>query len=549
MRLWLWALLMASLVAGCKEKDPQLVKNSFLYCSASGPVSFNPQLVITTETLDATAHQLYDRLLTFESHGQDVSPGLAVNWQRSEDGLRYRLTLRKEVAFHHTAWFVPSRPFNADDVVFSFTRLSDTQHAYHNVSGGKYPFFNAIHWQKLVNNVHAVNEHEVEFVLNYPDADFLSYLASDYAVILSAQYGAHLLALGTPQLLDRQPVGTGPFLLALYRPDEFIRYQRHPNYWQAQPSFQQLVFDITPKSSKRLAKLLSGECDAMANPAASQLEVIANHPDLALSEPVGMNVAVLALNTQKPPLTDLRVRKAISLMLNREDILQAVYFGHAQIAKHLLTPTSWARDPLTPSASLRALTPLTPMLPKQNNPTLTKARALLADAGVSEGFTLTLLTASGARAYNPDSIKTGQLLQQQLAPLGITLKLRALDEQVLRQYLIKGEHDAVLTGWSADLPSPTNLLRNLLSCTAISSGTNASRWCNPAFEAELNLSMNQATPEYRHAYYQAAQYLAELDVALIPLIHSQRHLAFHQSVSGLQPLPYGGVNFQQVAKD
>ena len=64
MRLWLWALLPAWLLLGCNEKDPQIVQDSLLYCTGSSPLSFNPQLVISTETLDATSHQLYDRLLT-----------------------------------------------------------------------------------------------------------------------------------------------------------------------------------------------------------------------------------------------------------------------------------------------------------------------------------------------------------------------------------------------------------------------------------------------------------------------------------------------------
>ncbi|WP_319783682.1 ABC transporter substrate-binding protein [Oceanisphaera sp. IT1-181] len=576
MRLWLWALLPALLIAGCNEKDPQLAQNSLLYCTPSSPSSFNPQLVISTETLDATAHQLYDRLLTLDPLSQQPRPALATDWQRSDDGLRYRFRLQPDVAFHHTPWFSPSRPFNAQDVVFSFTRLADKQHPYHLVSGGRYPFFSAISWAQLVKQVHIVNEHEVEFVLNHANADFLHYLASDYAVILSAEYGAQLLAAGTPQLLDQQPVGTGPFLLNLYRPDEFIRYHRHPNYWQTGDGLQHLVLDITPKSSKRLAKMLSGECDAMANPAASQLEVIQKHPDIALSAAAGSNVAVLALNTQKPPFNDHRVRNAIRLALNKNDILQAVYFGRASLAESLLPATFWQQailahpssfissdinpainptispatsSPLMPTKSGAGRAQPAPFTDSEREQQLTEAKNLLAQAGLSGGFKMTLLMPAGARAYNPDGLKTGQLLQQQLAPLGIKLTLRALDEQVLRNSLLAGQQDAVLTGWSADIPSPDNILRNLLSCRAIGAGTNASRWCNPAFEVELNLALTEPDQLRRHAYYQAAQYLAELDVALIPLVHSRRHLAYRYSIAGLQLLPYGGINFQLAEKE
>lgn len=562
MRLWLWVLLLAPL-AGCNEKDPRLTQHSLLYCTASSPLSFNPQLVVSTETLDATSHQLYDGLLSLDPVSQQLKPALASHWTRSADGLHYRFRLHPQVRFHNTPWFSPSRPFNADDVVFSFTRLADNQHPYHMVSGGRYPFFNAVNWSGLVNQVRAIGEHEVEFVLNYADDDFLQYLASDYAVILSAEYGAKMLAANTPQLLDQKPIGTGPFLLDFYRPDEFIRYHRHPDYWQAPSKMQQLVFDITPKSSKRLAKLLSGECDAMANPAASQLAVIQAHPDLALGAAAGMNVSVLALNNQKPPFNDPRVRQAIRLVINKDDILQAVYFGRAQLANQLLPSDLWQQarqadlgltteqttDTKPDGRPLMTVLNQTEFTVERREQALTQARQLLAEAGWSEGFNMTLLMPTGARAYNPDGLKTGQLLQQQLAPLGIKLKLRALDEQILRTSLLTGQQDAVLTGWSADIPSIGNMLRNLLSCRAIEAGTNASRWCNPAFEAELDLALAQPEFARRHAYYQAAQYLADIEIAVIPLIHSQRRLSYRRSVSGLQLLPYGGVNFQLAEKE
>ena len=555
MRLWLWALLPTLVLAGCNEKDANLAHNSLLFCTASSPLSFNPQLVISTETLDATAHQIYDRLLALDPVSQAIAPALAHQWQRSEDGLRYRFHLQPNIRFHHTDGFSPTRALTADDVVFSFTRITDSQHPYHQVSGGHYPFFDTINWAQLVQEVRAIDEHEVEFVLNYADADFLYYLASDYAVILSGEYGAQLLAANTPQLLDQKPIGTGPFLLNFYRPDEFIRYLRHPDYWQTGSNSSQLVFDITPKSSKRLAKLLAGECDAMANPAASQLEVIQKHPDLALTAAAGINTSVLAFNTQKAPFDDVRVRKAISLAINKDDIVQAVYFGRANQADTLLPNALWqqqdqaieSQPPVSPPETPTTETHFDRHVGYEQN--VARARQLMAEAGLSAGVKMTLLMPAGSRTYNPDALKTGQLLQQQLAPLGIKLTLRDLNEEMLRNMLLTGQHDAVLTGWSADIPSPDNILRNLLSCRAISAGTNASRWCNSTFDAELNLARVDTERAHRHAYYQAAQYLADLDVALIPLAHSQRHLSYRRSVSGLQLLPYGGVNFQRSEKE
>src|SRR5699024_9626130 len=131
----------------------------------------------------------------------------------SADGLTYQFTLREQVSFHHTPWFTPSRYLTAHDVAFSFNRILDPEHPYHQVSGGQYPFFNSINWAQHVKSVRAINKRQVEFVLTQADADFLTNLASEYAVILSSEYAEQLSAANMPQQLDQQPIGTGPFKL------------------------------------------------------------------------------------------------------------------------------------------------------------------------------------------------------------------------------------------------------------------------------------------------------------------------------------------------
>ncbi|NHI00421.1 ABC transporter substrate-binding protein [Oceanimonas sp. MB9] len=532
MRFWLcW--LSALLLTGCDTGDRQLAKESLLYCAEGAPFTFNPQLAAATQTLDATAHQLYDRLLDIDPETLQPVPALALDWHRSDDGLRYRFTLRPGVQFHHTAWFSPSRPLNADDVVFSFQRLIDNTHPFHGVSGGHYPFFDSIGLGGLVKRVRALGPREVEFELRRPDASFIGNLATDYAVVLSAEYAGQLLAAGTPELLDQQPVGTGPFYLAQYRLDDFIRYHRHPGYWRGGVKLAQLVFDITPKSSKRLAKLLTGECDVMAHPGASQMAVIKSHPELVLDQATGMNVSVLALNTQKAPFNDVRVRKALALALSRNDILQAVYFGIGSEAESVLPPVSWGYNP-------NLLMPL---------PDAERARWLLAQAGLAKGFDMTLLIPTGARSFNPDGLKTGQLIQRRLEELGIRVRLQSLEEQILRRELMAGRQDAVLTGWSADTPDPDNLLHNLLGCQAIAAGTNASRWCHPLFEQQINAARRAPTLSERIRHYHLAQELIYQDMPLIPLNHTLKQQAYRRSVQDLQLQPYGGVVLRQARKE
>lgn len=108
------------------------------------PESFNPQLVTSGTTIDATSHLIYSRLVDYDALSGQLVPALATSWAESDDGLSYRFTLREDVKFQHSSRFTPSRSFNADDVLFSFNRIIDKHHPYHGVSRTGYPFFKAL---------------------------------------------------------------------------------------------------------------------------------------------------------------------------------------------------------------------------------------------------------------------------------------------------------------------------------------------------------------------------------------------------------------------
>lgn len=135
------------LLVGC---GPRLVPPGLVYCSEGNPESFNPQLVTSGTTVDATSQQLYNRLVNYDAKSGQIIPSLATQWHISDDELIYTFTLRKEVNFHQSKDFTPTRQFNADDVLFSFNRIIDTDHPYHQVSKTGYPFFQSIGFDKQI---------------------------------------------------------------------------------------------------------------------------------------------------------------------------------------------------------------------------------------------------------------------------------------------------------------------------------------------------------------------------------------------------------------
>ena len=192
--------------------------------------------------------------------------------------------------FHTSDTFTPSRDFNADDVVFTFERQRDANNPYHGISGGSYEYFEGMGMPGLIKSIDKVDDYTVKFVLNQPEAPFLADLAMDFASVMSAEQADALMAAGTPEMLDQQPVGTGPFQLVAYQKDAVIRYKANPDYWDGKAAIDDLVFAITTDPSVRYAKLQAGECQIMPYPNPSDVAAMKADPNLTVMEQDGLNV-------------------------------------------------------------------------------------------------------------------------------------------------------------------------------------------------------------------------------------------------------------------
>ena len=382
---------------------------TLVYCSEGSPEGFNPQLYTAGTTFDASARAIYNTLVEFEHGTTDLRPGLAESWDISDDGLQYTFHLRPGVKFQTTDGFTPTRDLNADDVVYSFERMWQQDHPYHSVSGGSYEYFTSVGLPALLKSIEKVDDQTVRFTLNAPNATFVPIMAMDFASILSAEYADQMTEAGTPEQVDLQPVGTGPFQLVAYQKDAVIRYKAHPDYWEGKAALDDLVFAITPDASVRLQKLQAGECHVMPYPNAPDLEAIRSNPDLQLLEQEGLNVGYLGFNTEKEPFTDKRVRQALNLAINKEAIIDAVFQGEGTIAKNPLPPTLWSYNDAVEDY---------PYDPEQ-------AKKLLEEAGVTDLKT-NIWAMPVQRPYNPNARRMAELIQADWAEVGVAGRDRDL---------------------------------------------------------------------------------------------------------------------------
>ncbi|PLR40587.1 peptide ABC transporter substrate-binding protein SapA [Chimaeribacter coloradensis] len=534
-----WVLALAGLAGSVcaapkpvPATPPDIRQSGFVYCVSGILNTFNPQMASSGLTVDTLAAQLYDRLVDVDPYTYRLIPELAQRWEVLDNGATYRFHLRKDVPFQTTGWFRPTRLMNADDVLFSFQRIVNPRHPYHEINGGSYPYFDSLKFADSIKRIRKIDDFTVEFRLNQPDASFLWHLATHYAPVLSAEYAGDLTRRGHEEELDRQPVGTGPFMLNEYRAGQYIRLARNGAYWKGVPRMPQVIIDLGAGGTGRLSKLLTGECDVLAYPAASQLTILRDDPRLRMTLRPGMNVAYLAFNTGKPPLDNPKVREAIALAINNQRLMQSIYYGTAETAASILPRASWAYD------NAAQVTEYNPE----------KARRLLQSQGIS-GLQLYLWVPTASQAYNPSPLKTAELLQADLAQVGIQIVIVPVEGRYQEARLMEMNHDLTLSGWATDSNDPDSFFRPLLSCAAIHSQTNYAHWCNPEFDALLQRALLSQQLSQRMDEYQLAQRILEQQLPVLPLASSLRLQAYRYDIKGLVLSPFGNASFAGVYRE
>ncbi|MGF1761873.1 ABC transporter substrate-binding protein SapA [Aliivibrio kagoshimensis] len=519
---------------GCNDtvENAQVKQHGFIYCGLGSPTSFNPQLSQGGLIVDTIGPQIFDRLLEFDPLVHVPRPSLVRRWSVDKEGTTFTFTLRPNIAFQTTEWFTPTRTLNADDVAFSFQRLIDPNHPYHQVNNGYYPWFTGINFFNLVKSVTAISEMEVEFKLYHSDITFLSSLATGFSVIHSAEYGQQLLDNNTPELIDSQPVGTGAFYLDDYQPDDLIRLKKHTAYWKGEPKMDQVVFDISARGTGSLAKLLRDECDVMSSPAASQIPALTQAKHITLHVQTAMNISYIAVNHSNPSLADLRVRQAINFAIDRNNILHTVYYKTGVEAKTILPPTSWAYSEESIQIAFNRQ----------------QAQSLLNDAGYQDGLSLTLWVPSISKPYNPSPRKTAELIQSDLAKIGIKVQLVTAETYARLGVQQTKAIDLFLTGWVANTGDPDSFLRPILSCDAKQAALNSAMWCNPEFDKLLDLAREANNMRNRKEIYTEAQQLLNDIMPIVPIAHSAQYQANDHSLQGFTISPFGSNSFYQVSR-
>ncbi|MBH3362692.1 ABC transporter substrate-binding protein [Pseudomonas sp. URMO17WK12:I11] len=518
-------LLLATLLLGSTS---QLAAKPLVVCTEASPEGFDVVQYTTAVTFDAAAETLFNRLVDFKPGTTDVQPALAERWDISADGLTYTFHLRRGVKFHTTDYFKPSRDLNADDVLWSLRRQLDPSHPWHDKTSIGYPYFESMAFNSLLKSVDKTDDYTVVITLTRPEAPLLRDMAMGFTSIYSAEYGDQLLAAGKTAELNSKPIGTGPFIFQRYNKDAQVRFKPNPDYFRGKPPADALIFAIATDSNVRLQKLRANECQVALYPKPDDVPSIVADPRLKVAQTEALVTGYIAMNTQHPYLRDVRVRKAINMAFDRQTHVDQLFGkGNALVGVNPYPPSMIGYN-----------------TDNQNPPRdLDQARALLKQAGVPQGTVITLFTRNGGGPTNPNPRLSAEMLQADLAQIGLKLDIRVMEWAEMLRRAKKGEADLVSSGWAGDNGDPDNFLTPLLSCEAASNGENYARWCNSKFQALITRAREVSDNEERARLYSEALTVYDEDQPWISMAHPKVFTAMRDNVEGYVISPLTSNNF------
>ncbi len=367
------------------------------------PPGWDPSASTSQEIPRVVYHNVFEGLVRFDADGEIV-PALATDWQVSDDGLQWTFTLRSGVMFHDGS------AFTVDDVIAKFERAMDPDSGHTNP--GYYAAIESVE--------SAMDGTAVVFTLERPSRSLLYNLARPDSIIYPA---------GTHETQRTQPIGTGPFRFARYVEGSEVRLERFEDYHQdGLPYLDEVVYRIISDPNTRFAALQAGDIDIAAL-APEQYQLAVANPDLEATVGTATAEITMALNNEREPLSDVRVRQAITHAIDKDAIVQGAMFGLGTVIGSHMTPAE---------AYYVDLTDTYPYDPE-------RARELLAEAGYPDGFTVDFEL---PEPYANER-RSGEVVAQYLRDVGIDVNLSVVEWGTwIERIFLGGDYDMTIIGHS-----------------------------------------------------------------------------------------------------
>ena len=459
--------------------------------------------------------------LVFVDNDMNIQPGLAKSWKRVND-YTWRFYLREGVKFHD------GTTFDADAVKHIFDKWFDD------------PLFAMLMPGRLYieskDKIEVVDDYTIDITTFKPLGCLPGRLANPGIVMVSP----NIDALG-------EPCGTGPFKFEEMIPMQTLKVVRNEQYWGDGPKLEKLTIKTIFDPSTKVMALEAGDVDLIYGVPLSEVSSLEANPDIRVFEKEVPKTAILRVNANNAPLSDVRVRKAINYAINREDIVDYIYEGIGDPAKSFIAPIiSWSADDELDGYAY--------------NPT--KAEELLAEAGWAdtdgdgwldkdgETLAINLTYIPVALGFPPHYTTMAQSIQDQLAEAGIKIELVSTEYAMYWSILFSEQFDMLMDFWSAWDGDGSHLISDVChSGGSINQGLNMTA-ANQALVNELiDVALTTSDPDIIDENYREVQKIVmDEEAAWVPLVYEVEVVAARNNVKGFEihPLTAWGITLRDV---
>ena len=486
----------SSNATGEKTATEKKSENTLVVGLDDDPPQLDPHF--STSAVDRQVFQnIYDKLVDIDEN-LEIIPGLAKEWEISEDGKSYTFFLEEKVKFHD------GTDFNAEAVKWNFDRMLDSSLGSPRTSE-----------LSTIDKVEVVDEYTVKVNLKETFGPFLSILTDRAGMMVS------------PTAVDEKgadfsnaPVGTGPYKFVERVKQDYLLVEKNEDYWGEKPKVDSITYRPYSDENVRTTNFTSGDVDIINKIAAKDVETLKNNPSVTVSEKEGIGFQGVYLNTTTEPFNNKALRQAFDLVIDRKAIVDVALQGTAIPAASAIAPGSWAFDDSI----------------KVKETDIEKAKEIMSEAGYPDGFTFTLKIS--AKAVEE---QIAQMIQSMAKEAGIEVKIETVEFGTMLEQMDNLQFQAARLGWSGRIDPDGNIHSLFRTGGSINYG-----YSNEKMDQYLDAARSAVEQKDRKEWYKKAMVLGQEEVPYIFLYHESDYKAYKNYIEGFEHVPDQMMRFKGV---